>query len=112
MTAEQLKQAQSLLDEYLNGRSEALDETLSLHASTRERLDGMAELYQEIFARTGTPEAGIASLDAALQKVMNEDAKWAEYKEINGLNDRPAQKDHVEMQAYWLNQFEELGKLL
>lgn len=68
--------------------------------------------WRAIFARTGTPEAAIASLDAALQKVMNEDAKWAEYKEINGLNDRPAQKDHVEMQEYWLGQFEELGKLL
>lgn len=68
--------------------------------------------WRAIFARTGTPEAAIASLDAAFQKVMDTDANWAEYKELNGLNDRPAQRDHVEMQAYWLEQFEILGKLL
>ena len=68
--------------------------------------------WRAIFARTGTPEAAIASLDAAIQKVMNEDPAWAEFKEINGLNDRPAQRDHVEMQEYWLEQFDILGAVL
>lgn len=68
--------------------------------------------WRAIFARTGTPEAAIESLDAAFQKVMNEDSTWAEYKEVNGLNDRPAQRDHEEMQAYWLEQFEVMGELL
>lgn len=68
--------------------------------------------WRAIFARTGTPEAAIESLDAAFQKVMNEDESWAEFKEVNGLNDRPAQRDHVEMEEYWHEQFEELGGLL
>lgn len=68
--------------------------------------------WRAIFARTGTPEAAIASLDAAFQKVMDEDPAWAEYKELNGLNDRPAQRNHEEMQAYWNDQFEVLGKLI
>lgn len=75
-------------------------------------LDAEIGPWRAIFARTGTPEAAIKSLDAAFQKVMNEDPAWAEYKEINGLNDRPAQRDHVEMQAYWNEQFEVLGSLL
>lgn len=75
-------------------------------------LDAEVGPWRAIFARTGTPEAAIASLDAAFQKVMNEDPAWAEYKELNGLNDRPAQRDHVEMQAYWNEQFEVLGSLL
>lgn len=68
--------------------------------------------WRAIFARTGTPEAAIESLDAAIQKVMNEDPSWAEYLELNGLNDRPAQMDHVEMQEYWLEQFDVLGELV
>lgn len=68
--------------------------------------------WRAIFARTGTPEAAIASMDAALQKVMNEDAGWAEWKELNGLNDRDAQRDHVEMEEYWHRQFKDLGEIL
>lgn len=68
--------------------------------------------WRAIFARTGTPEAAIASLDAAIQKVMNEDPAWAEYLEVNGLNDRPAQRDHVEMQKYWLEQFDTLADVI
>ncbi len=68
--------------------------------------------WRAIFARTGTPEAAIESLDAALQKVMDTDPAWAEFKENYGLNDRPAQRDHVEMQEYWLSQFDILGEIL
>lgn len=68
--------------------------------------------WRAIFAKTGTPEAAIASMDAALQKVMNEDAGWAEWKELNGLNDRDAQRDHVEMEEYWHRQFKDLGEIL
>lgn len=68
--------------------------------------------WRAIFARTGTPDAAIASLDGAFQKVMNEDPAWAEYKELNGLNDRPAQRTHEEMEAYWNEQFDILGTLI
>lgn len=68
--------------------------------------------WRAIFTRTGTPDAAVASLDAAFQKVMNEDSAWAEYKELNGLNDRPAQRDHEEMQAYWNEQFDTLSELI
>lgn len=68
--------------------------------------------WRALFAKTGTPEAAIASMDAALQKVMNEDPSWAEWKEVNGLNDRQAQRDHVEMEEYWHQQFKDLSEVL
>ena len=55
LTPEQLKTARGLLEEYLSGRKEALDEALRLHASTRERLPCAQAVYAAIFEATGRP---------------------------------------------------------
>ena len=53
LTAEELKRARGLMEEYVEGRTDALTEALQMHASTRERLAVMDDLYDALFERTG-----------------------------------------------------------
>ena len=55
LTAEELKRARGLMEEYVEGRTDALTEALQMHASTRERLAVMDDLYDALFERTGVP---------------------------------------------------------
>lgn len=63
MTQDELRAADRLLDAYVladadtraKADADALNETLKLHASTRERLAYIDELYDAVFAITGRP---------------------------------------------------------
>ena len=55
LTAEELKRARGLMEEYVEGRTDALTEALQMHASTRERLAVMDDLYDALFEQTGVP---------------------------------------------------------
>ena len=68
--------------------------------------------WRAIMARKGTPQEAIDSLEAAFTKVMNESAEWAEWKEVNGLNDRDGQFDQGEMQGVWNDYFTTIGELM
>lgn len=54
MTGEQVKRARACLKDYQNGDDGALHRALSLHASTRERVQ-IGALYDRVFEKTGTP---------------------------------------------------------
>jgi len=56
LTPNDLKKARALLEEYVSGDKDALTRALSLHASTRERLDIMAELYDRALPSLGNPK--------------------------------------------------------
>ncbi len=56
LTPGDLKKARALLEEAVSGDGDALTRVLSLHASTRERLDTMAELYDRALPALGSPK--------------------------------------------------------
>lgn len=56
MTADEIRQAERLLQAYLGGDTDALVKTLRLHSSTRERMQGAEALYGRILAASGHPE--------------------------------------------------------
>ncbi len=61
--------------------------------------------WRAIMAKKGTPQEAIDSLEAAFTKVMNESSEWAEWKEVNGLNDRDGQFTQSEMKDVWNDYF-------
>jgi len=56
LTPNDLKKARALLQDYVSGDRDALTRVLALHASTRERLDIMAELYDRALPSLGNPK--------------------------------------------------------
>ena len=62
MSAGELKAARKCLARFIEGDEAALHEALLLHASSRERIDVLSTLYEEIFSVTGRPDS---VLDAA-----------------------------------------------
>ena len=53
MSTEAIKRARKLAAAYEKGDTSALEETLKLHASTRERLSGAEEFYQRVYGVCG-----------------------------------------------------------
>ena len=68
--------------------------------------------WRAIMAKKGTPQAAIDSLEAAFTDVMDNDATWAEWKEVNGLNDRDGQFTQEEMKQVWSDYFDSIGELI
>ena len=69
MTAEQIRRARSLIEQTGPEHPDVLTALLSLHASTRERLDWAEELYGRIFDVTGRPSR-IQDLACGLNPVL------------------------------------------
>lgn len=61
--------------------------------------------WRAIMAKKGTPQEAIDSLEAAFIKVMDNSPEWAEWKEVNGLNDRDGQFTQSEMAQVWEDYF-------
>jgi len=55
MTRQQLKKGEAFMRAYAEGDRDALGEALKLHASTRERLNGIDDFYRQLFEITGKP---------------------------------------------------------
>lgn len=68
--------------------------------------------WRAIMAKKGTPQEAIDSLEAAFMKVMNESQEWADWKEVNGLNDREGQFDQEQMTQVWNDYFTMIGELM
>ncbi len=68
--------------------------------------------WRAIMARKGTPQAAIDSLEAAFEEVMDNEQAWADWKEVNGLNDRDGQFSQAEMQQVWTEYFNTVGDIL
>ncbi len=68
--------------------------------------------WRSIMARKGTPQAAIDSLEAAFEEVMDNEQAWAEWKEVNGLNDRDGQFTQAEMSQVWTDYFSTVGDIL
>lgn len=62
MSAAELKAARKCLTRFAEGDETALTDALGLHASSRERMSVLHELYETVFSVTGKPES---ILDAA-----------------------------------------------
>jgi len=58
MTAEEISAASKMAKEFAEGNADALEKTLDLHSSTRERKNSWRVMYQQVFAAIGgTPES-------------------------------------------------------
>lgn len=68
--------------------------------------------WRAIMARKGTPQEAIDSLEAAFIKVMNESSEWAEWKVVNGLNDREGQFTQEQMVQVWDDYFGIIADLM
>ena len=67
--------------------------------------------WRAIMAKKGTPQAAIDSLEAAFTDVMDNDTTWAEWKEVNGLNDRDGQFTQEEMKQVWNDYFDTIADI-
>ncbi|MCR4621267.1 MAG: hypothetical protein K5663_04225 [Clostridiales bacterium] len=68
MSEGEAKKARKCLKAYLEGDASALTEALKCHASTRERLDALEEIYGRVFALTGT-DGGVLDLACGLNPI-------------------------------------------
>lgn len=69
MTAEEIGLAAKLADEYAQGREEALEKTLQMHSSTRERIQSWQEMYAQAFAAMGATPQRVLDLACGLNPI-------------------------------------------
>lgn len=69
MTAEEVHQAGKMAAEYAAGNEEALEKTLMLHSSTRERKNSWREMYAKAFEAIGSVPESVIDLACGLNPI-------------------------------------------
>ena len=74
--------------------------------------DAVVGPWRMIVAKKGTPEAAMASFEAAIAEVCENSETWEEYKIQNGLNDREGFFRQAEARQMWTDYYTTVEDLL
>jgi len=69
MTADEIKQAAKMAGEFAQGDESALEKTLMLHSSTRERKNSWREMYKKAFEAIGSAPESVIDLACGLNPI-------------------------------------------